>query len=112
MQGSDRNVYVAKFMGNPQGNRTLINEWFAAKLLQKSGVSTPHQVVLRFDPEPLTDAPCFEFGDRKVPVPAGLHLGSLCPVDPDRQAIFDFLPEKLLARTANLTDFRKNDRDR
>ena len=32
MLGDDGQFYVAKFQGNPQGNRTLINEWIGGKL--------------------------------------------------------------------------------
>jgi hypothetical protein len=29
VQGDDGHSYVCKFVGNPQGTRTLINEWIA-----------------------------------------------------------------------------------
>jgi hypothetical protein len=46
----------------------------------------------------------FHMGNRKVPIAPGIHLGSPCPVDPDRKAIFDFLPSRLLHKVANLPD--------
>ena len=37
VQGEDDRFYVAKFAGNPQGDRTLINEWAAHRVLQQLG---------------------------------------------------------------------------
>jgi hypothetical protein len=47
VEGNDGRFYVAKFAGNPQGNRTLINEWITAHLLKRLDVSTPLLIVLR-----------------------------------------------------------------
>lgn len=105
VQGHDRGFYVAKFMGNPQGNRTLINEWITSQLLAKIGVSTPRLSFLAYDASAVAETPFFTVGDREIPVVNGLHLGSLCPVNPDRQAIYDFLPHKLVQKTLNLEDF-------
>jgi hypothetical protein len=105
IQGHNGEFYVAKFMGNPQGNRTLINEWISTQLLAKIGVSTPSLAFLAYDASTVTETPFFTIGTREIPVVNGLHLGSLCPVNPDKQAIFDFLPHKLLQKTVNLEDF-------
>lgn len=105
VQGHDGRFYIAKFTGNPQGNRTLINECITARLLAQLGVSTPHLVALAYDGSSLNDRALFRIGTREIPVDSGLHLGSLCPANPDKQAIFDFLPHKLLANTINLEDF-------
>jgi hypothetical protein len=109
VQGSDRKFYVAKFVGNPQGTRTLINEWIATQIFRRFGITTPDLVVLRLEPSPTWTgtAPTFSIGSRKLPISAGLHLGSLCPVDPDKEAIFDFLPAHLIGRTVNLAEFAK-----
>jgi hypothetical protein len=47
VEGEDGQFYVAKFTGNPQGNRTLINEWIAHRLFQQLGLSTPTLHLLR-----------------------------------------------------------------
>jgi hypothetical protein len=108
VQGSDRKFYVAKFVGNPQGTRTLINEWIATQLFRRFDITAPELAVLRLEPSRLTDvAPIFEFGNRKLPISAGLHLGSLCPVHPEKEAIFDFLPAHLISKTVNLAEFAK-----
>lgn len=105
VQGIDKRFYVAKFTGNPQGNRTLINEWITAGLLRKLGITTPNLVALGYDGSSLGGTPFFKVGSHEIPVDHGLHLGSLCPVNPDEQAIFDFLPQKLLKNTVNLEEF-------
>ena len=109
VQGSDGRFYVAKFAGNPQGNRTLINEWIAYRLFERLEVSTPALRVLRLSEETRDKAGlCFSVGSRNISVQPGLHLGSQCPVDPTTTAIFDFLPRKLLrSLVVNLADFAK-----
>ncbi|MGH9618593.1 MAG: hypothetical protein ACRD45_02630 [Bryobacteraceae bacterium] len=99
------NAYIAKCVGNPQGTRTLINEWIVSRLLKHLRVSTPDIGALRIERgtpgEHLLE---FQVGNRKIPIAPGLHLGSACPADPDRRAIFDFLPRRLLHRVVNLPD--------
>lgn len=99
------NAYIAKCVGNPQGTRTLINEWIVGRLLKRLRVSTPNVSALRIERgtpgEHLLE---FQVGNRKVPIAPGVHLGSACPADPDRQAIFDFLPRRLLHKVVNLPD--------
>jgi len=99
------NAYIAKCVGNPQGTRTLINEWIVSRLLKHLRVSTPAVHALRIDRgvagENLLE---FSAGNRKIPIAPGIHLGSACPVDPERKAIFDFLPRRLLHKVVNLPD--------
>lgn len=99
------NAYIAKCVGNPQGTRTLINEWIVSRLLKRLRVSTPNVTALRIEcgtpGEHLLE---FQVGGRKIPIAPGVHLGSACPADPDRQAIFDFLPRRLLRKVVNLPD--------
>ena len=106
VRGHDGRLYVGKFQGNPQGNRTLVNEWIAAKLYQKLAVSTPPLVLLKLGEKVgQSDDFCFRLGDKKIAIEAGIHLGSVCPVDPSITAIFDFLPTSLLHRIGNLDEF-------
>jgi hypothetical protein len=46
----------------------------------------------------------FQIGHHRIPIAEGVHLGSLCPVDPARKAIFDLLPRRLLQNVVNLPD--------
>lgn len=102
----DGNAYVAKCAGNPQGTRTLINEWIVTRLLKMLGVCTPDVRPLRFEAGiPGEDLLHFHVGNRRIPISDGVHLGSVCPVDPARKAIFDFLPTHLLPKVVNLPHF-------
>jgi len=109
VEGNDGRFYVAKFAGNPQGNRTLINEWITTHLLQRLNVSTPSLVVLRLDRQTrkAAESLCFQLGTRSIAIEPGLHIGSLCPVDPTLKPIYDFLPQSFLAKISNLPDFAK-----
>jgi hypothetical protein len=98
-------AYVAKFVGNPQGTRTLLNEWVVSRLLRYLQVSTPEVAPLRLTRGiPGDDLLCFQVGNRTVPVEEGIHFGSRCPVDPHNKAIYDFLPRTLLSKVLNLPD--------
>jgi hypothetical protein len=105
VQGEDKHYYVAKFRNNPQGNRTLVNEWMASTLLHRLGASTPkiRSLYLSADLQRSADL-CFSRRSARVPVPTGIHLGSQCPVDPQKQAIFDFLPFHMYNKVENLRD--------
>jgi hypothetical protein len=108
VQGNDGRKYIGKFKDNPQGTRTLINEWLGHWFFRKLGVTTPDITILNLSPAVATEADLhFQIGDRKIPVAPGRHFGSLCPVDPDRVAIFDFLPSTCLQRVVNPEDFAK-----
>src|SRR3954447_14247933 len=109
VQGMDRQFYVAKFAANPQGTRTLINEWIATRILKGLGITTPDQAVLRLKDSTkyMGATPTFRIGSRDVPISSGLHLGSLCPVDPEREAIYDLLPAHLISKTCNLDEFAR-----
>lgn len=104
--GNDGHHYVAKFQHNPQGNRTLVNEWIGGHLLQRLGVVTPKLRILRLSDHVVGDDFFFSTPDGPQRIAAGLHLGSLYPVNPDRVAIYDFLPDKIIeAHLVNRRDF-------
>jgi hypothetical protein len=109
VEGQNGLFYVAKFTGNPQGTRTLINEWFASQLFQQLGIATPPLRVLRLTKavQAASQDLAFVQGKTRLTVEPGLHLGSQCPVNPETHALFDFLPRKLLSRVANPEDFAK-----
>jgi hypothetical protein len=98
--------YVAKFGGNPQGNRTLVNEIIVSGIMNALGISTPKLRILALPPALLRSTELyFLTGTKRVPVTGRLQLGSQYPVNPDKRPIFDFLPQRLLPRIVNLTDF-------
>jgi len=108
VRASDEHHYVVKFCNNPQGRRIPVNEWIASQLLQFSGILAPQTAAVRIVPDFLEANPNVHLGwrDERVPVEPGLHFGSRYPGDPATTAVYDFLPDSLLAQTANLDQFR------
>lgn len=104
--GSPRH-FVTKFTNNPQHRRILANEWIGARLLAALGVSTPHVAVIELSPEFIAHASdlYIETGSHRLPIPPGWHLGSEFPGDPHTEAVYDYLPDSLLASVVNLPDF-------
>src|SRR5690242_1767336 len=47
VEGEDGRFYACKFAGNPQGNRTLVNEWVTQSILALLDISTPSLCVLK-----------------------------------------------------------------
>ena len=107
VEAEDGNFYVVKFTNNPQHRRILINEWLANALLRYLQVHVPDTAVIELTPEFIESSPdlYLTLGSRREPIPAGLHFGSQLAVDPDRVAIFDFLPDALLHKIENRADF-------
>jgi hypothetical protein len=107
VEGRDGRFYVAKFAGNPQGNRTLANEWITGFILAQLGISTPPLRVLRLPAALRNEELCFAVGNKRIPIDSEWHLGSLCPVNPETKVIFDVLPRSLMGRVINLHDLAK-----
>lgn len=105
--GEDGERYVVKFTNNPQHRRILINEWLANAFLRYLQIHVPQTALIQVSESFLEENPdvYFTLGSRRErPVP-GLHFGSRLSVNPDRVALFDFLPEKLLGKVENRVDF-------
>jgi hypothetical protein len=107
LEGEDGGFYVAKFTNNPQHRRILINEWLSSVFLRYLQIYVPETALVELTPGFLEANPelCFSIGARREPVKPGLHFGSRMAVDPDRVAVFDFLPDKLLGKVENRADF-------
>jgi hypothetical protein len=108
LQADDGHWYVVKFRNNPQHRRVLINELLAAALLDYLKVSAPETALLHITPAFLQSnlEVHLTLGARRIEVTPGWHFGSRYPGDPSRIAVYDFLPDALLAGVANLEDFR------
>jgi hypothetical protein len=106
MQGEDQGFYVVKAANNPQHRRTLVNDWIGSKLLRAIGVNAADCTLIHV-PDHLIEAHNvhMQIGARQLWFDSGPHFGSLCPVNPERKAIFDFLPSKLFPKISNLDDF-------
>lgn len=107
ISAADGHFYIAKFKGNPQGDRTLINEWVVSGLLRQLQILIPHVRLLRLSKAVAQDPELYlSIGSKQNFIASGLHLGSMCPVNPEKTAIFDFLPDKFLdSHVSNLNQF-------
>lgn len=107
VEAIDGNHYIAKFVNNPQGARTLANEWISQRILTHLGIATPSMRMLDFSTELVQANPdlAMLYGDRVVPVASGVHLGSMFPGNPSETAVYDFLPDRMLKEVTNLSDF-------
>jgi hypothetical protein len=107
VEGEDGAFYVVKFINNPQHRRILINEWLACAFLRYLQIHVPDTAVVELTREFIQDNPdlYLSIGSRREQVAPGLHFGSRLAVHPDRVAVFDFLPDKLLSKIENRVDF-------
>lgn len=107
LEGEDGAFYVVKFRNNPQHRRILINEWLAGAFLRYLQIHVADTAIVELTPEFIAGNPdlYLSIGPRREPIPAGLHFGSRMAVDPNRVAVFDFLPDALLAKIENRIDF-------
>jgi hypothetical protein len=107
VEAADGRFYVVKFQNNPQHRRILVNELLAATLLNYLQIQAPECALIDFTPEFLAANPdlAIQLGSRRHPVIPGWHFGSRFPGHPDHLAVYDFLPDTLLARVENLKHF-------
>jgi hypothetical protein len=107
IEGDDGAFYVVKFTNNPQHRRILINEWLANSFLRYLQIHVPDTAVVELTPEFVAESPelYLSIGPHREPIPPGPHFGSRMAVHPDRVAVFDFLPDKLLHKIENRMDF-------
>jgi hypothetical protein len=107
IEASDSAFYVVKFTNNPQHRRILVNEWLASAFLRYLQIHVPETAPIELTQEFIESNPelYLSIGTRKEPVPPGIHFGSRMAVHPDRVAVFDFLPDKLLDKIENRADF-------
>ena len=107
LEGDDGHFYVVKFRENPQHRRVLINESIASTFLEYLQVAAPPTAVIRLSPEFLSANPevYIALGARRDPPEPGWHFGSRYPGDPNRNAVYDFVPDALLDRIENRNEF-------
>jgi hypothetical protein len=105
--GEDGERYVVKFTNNPQHRRILVNEWLANAFLRYLQIHVPQTALIQVSEDFLAQNPevYFSIGSRRESVVPGLHFGSKMSVNPDKVAVFDFLPEKLLGKVENRVEF-------
>jgi hypothetical protein len=108
VEASDGQYYVLKPKNNPQHRRILVNEWLVAALARYLEIEAAPAELIEVTPEFVGAHPEFaiQLGSKRIPVEPGWHFGSRFPGDPAKLAVFDFLPDVLLMKVANLADFR------
>jgi len=107
VEAEDGHFYVLKFRNNPQHRRVLVNELISAMFLSYLRIPTPEIRIVLVDQEFLGENPevFIQLGSRRVPIEPGPHFGSRFPGDPNGLAVYDFLPDLLLPKVANLREF-------
>ncbi len=107
MEADDGRFYVVKFQNNPQHRRILVNELVSSVLLRYLRIAVPDTALVRVTREFLDENSevFIHLGARRVPVVPGWHFGSCFPGDPNRNAVYDFIPDVLLGKVVNLPDF-------
>jgi hypothetical protein len=108
LEADDRHWYVVKFRNNPQHRRVLVNELLSSALLEYLQVSAPPTALIHVTPAFLAANPEIHLtlGTARIAVDPGWHFGSRYPGDPGVTAVYDFLPDALLAQVVNREDFR------
>ncbi|MFB3777277.1 MAG: HipA family kinase [Bryobacteraceae bacterium] len=108
IEADDGNFYVVKFLNNPQHRRILINELIGSTILRYLQLAVPEPAVISISEDFLARHPdvSIELGTRRARVAAGWHFGSQFPGDPERLAVYDFVPDTLLRQVNNLAHFR------
>ena len=103
----DDKYYVVKFRDNPQHARILVNELICYVLLDYLGLPVPAWEIVEVPDDLIEATPelTLEFGRETRPCEPGLHFGSRYPVDPSRQAIYDYVPSSLLRMVVNREAF-------
>ena len=107
LECSDGHFYVVKFLNNPQHRRILVNEWIASAFLDYLQISTPPAAMVNLPAEFLASNAeiHIQLGSRHVPVEPGWHFGSRYPGNPAKVMVYDFVPDLLLDKVANLDEF-------
>lgn len=106
LECSDGCRYVVKTRNNPQHRRILVNEWITSALMQHLSLKTPPAAIVDLSHEFLVANPEIEIrlASRVTLVDPGPHFGSQYAGESDQQ-IYDFIPDRLLDRVVNLTEF-------
>ena len=107
IQASDGHYYIVKFRNNPQHRRILVNELIAAEILAYLQISSPSTDLMQVPEEFLRENPdvCIQLGSQTLSPDSGWAFGSRHPGDPNVTAIYDFVPDSLLAQVQNRSEF-------
>lgn len=107
MLAADNAYYVVKFRNNPQHPRVLVNELICYVLLAHLQLPAPDWEIVEVPAALIDLSPelVMEAGRSERRCEPGLQFGSRYPVDPLRQAVYDYLPLSLLRVVLNADSF-------
>src|SRR5580658_5303854 len=107
LEAADGHAYVVKFLNNPQHRRILVNEWISSVFLNYLGIATPVAAMVRISEDFLAanSEVHLQLGTGRQLPEAGWHFGSRFPGEPARMVVYDFLPDTILEKIENLSDF-------
>lgn len=107
IEADDGQFYVVKFVNNPQHRRILVNELISSVFLRYLQIASPPYAIIGITQDFLQENPevGLQLGRSTVLPTLGWHYGSRYPGDPEKLAVYDFLPDTLLRNVSNVTDF-------
>jgi hypothetical protein len=107
LRASDGAYHVVKFLNNPQHPRVLANEFLASRIGFALGLPMPQVNVIEVSDWLIQRTPelCIDSAGLKTPCRSGLQLASRYVADPERNMVFDYLPESMFASISNLNQF-------
>ncbi|MCX6611809.1 MAG: hypothetical protein NTW74_13265 [Acidobacteria bacterium] len=107
LKASDGHHYVVKLTNNPQGIRTLINEWIAQRILSYLKIPCPEVEIIEIPQDLIEASPKLGILRNQIvqAPPAGWHFGSRYPGDPTVLTVYDILPDIQLVSCRNLHHF-------
>lgn len=107
IKASDGHHYVVKLTSNPQGIRTLINEWISQRILTYLRIPCPEIEVIDLTQAFIDANPKLGIlrSQTILPAPPGWHFGSRYPGDPTTLAVYDVLPDIQLITCRNVHHF-------
>jgi hypothetical protein len=109
LAGSDGSCWVTKFSNNPQTIRVLANELLAGRLGLALGLPMATVEIIDVPGSLVEQTPCLsiDLGASSLACSSGRQLGSRYVCDPAEGSVFDYLPDPLFQKVANLADFSR-----
>ncbi|WP_031500728.1 HipA family kinase [Bryobacter aggregatus] len=107
LEAGDKQHYVVKLTNNPQGLRTLLNEWIAQRIMRYLRIPCPDIEIIDIPQSVIDASPKLGIERSKVVTPpvAGWHFGSRYPLHPSLHGVHDILGEAQLLSCRNLHHF-------
>ena len=107
VQAEDDQLYVVKFLNNPQGPQVLTNEVLGTETYRMAGLPVPSWQIIRLTDRFIDANPgCWmEAGRKYIRLQAGPSFGSQYLGASIYEKVWDFLTDNILADLQNRADF-------